>query len=129
MNPGLQVAGAGLEDQAGMMAVVPHAMENPGSSIVQIEQNITRVLVEVVRVNIDIEPLAVADAQESNVGRGEQLGRSPQPLSRQWPAGLVVNQTQQIKVVRQGGELAADGLQRMTSLDFTGRSSENYVFR
>ena len=54
-----------------MMAVVPHAVENPGSRIVQIEQNIARVLVEVVRMNIDIESLAVADAQESNVGRAE----------------------------------------------------------
>ena len=37
MNPGLQVTGAGLEDQAGMMAVVPHAVENRGTGTVQIE--------------------------------------------------------------------------------------------
>ena len=80
------MAGAGLEDQAGMMAVVPHAVENPGSRIVQIEQNIARVLVEVVRMNIDIESLAVADAQESNFSWMEQLGGSPEPLSGQGPA-------------------------------------------
>ena len=110
VNPGLQMAGTGLEHQAGTMPMVAHAVEDAGIGTVEIEQDIARVLVEVVRVNIDIESLAVADAQEAYVSRMEQLGRSPQALSRQWAAGLVVNQAQAIEVVRHGGELAADGL-------------------
>src|SRR5208283_3105167 len=71
---------------------------------------ITGILVVFIRVDVDVESFAVADAQELRVCGMEQLSGGPQPLSRQWPAGPVVNQANQIQIVRHRRELAAHSL-------------------
>lgn len=61
-------------------------------------------------VDVDVECFAVADAQEFYDGGMEQLGWCPEPVSRQRPAGPMVNQANQIQIVRHDRELAADSL-------------------
>jgi hypothetical protein len=71
-----------------MMPMVAHPVENARIGTVQVEQNIASVLVEVVRVNMDIESFTVAYAQESTLaGRSNSPGvhrRCPGNGRRVW---------------------------------------------
>ena len=60
--------------------------------------------------DVYVAAFAVANAQEPDGGRMAQLGSGPQSLSWERPSGLVVNETDEIEVVRHGRELAAYGL-------------------
>src|SRR5207247_3747657 len=44
-------------------------------------------------------------------GCAPQLFRRPKPFTRKRPAGLMMNQTDQVQLVGHGGELSANGLQ------------------
>ena len=92
------------------MPVVSHAVQSLGHCVIQIQQNIAGILAVGVGMNVDVAALAVADAQETHGGGMKQLGSAPQPFSGKGPAGAIVNQTHQVQVLRQGRELAADGL-------------------
>ena len=59
----------------------------------------------------DMNDFPVADAQEPDGGRMGQLGNGPQPLSRECPSSLAMDETDEIQVVSHGRELAAHGQQ------------------
>jgi hypothetical protein len=112
VNPSLHVACTGLEHNTRIISIVPHPINDGGGSAVEIDENVTGVVVIGVRLDVDVAPFAVSNAQESNSHWIEQLGRCPQPFSRERSASPTVDQTDQIQIVRHGRNLAADRLHR-----------------
>src|SRR5262245_35344554 len=86
VNPGLQAAWAGLKHQTGVMSIPAHSLHNLGVRAVQINKNVAGVLIPGAGLNVDIVSFAIANTQESDGCRMEQLGSRPQPLSRKCPA-------------------------------------------
>src|SRR5216683_2348331 len=78
---------------------------------IQIDQDITRIAFLGVRLDVNVAAFPVAHAQKSYGGRMNELGGGPQPLSGKGPLGLMVNQADQVKVVRHRRELTAYRLQ------------------
>jgi len=60
--------------------------------------------------NIDIAALPIARAQKPDGGQIHQLLCGPQPFPGERLLGGLVNQTNEVQLVRHGRELAADGL-------------------
>ncbi len=109
-NPSLQTAGAGLQHYARIMPVGTHGLHDLRTGAIQVDQNVTSVLVSGVGLNVDIESLAVADAQKPNAGCIPQLRLRPKSFSGKRSPCLMVNQTQQIQLVRHSRNLASDGV-------------------
>ncbi len=109
-NPSLQMAGAGLYHQTGVMPVGTHEVHGRGIGTIQIDQDIACVLVSGVGVNVHITPLAVASAQKADGSGTRQLGCCPKPFSRERATCLLVNQTDQVQFVGHRREMSADGL-------------------
>jgi hypothetical protein len=78
----------------------------------EVDENIACVLVLGVGLNIDVASFAVASAQKSDGVRIHQLGRGPKPFPRKCSPGLLVNQTDQIQLVRHRRQLPANGVRR-----------------
>jgi hypothetical protein len=112
VNPSLHMVWTGLEYNAGMVPVVTHPVEDIGVSAIEIEQNIAGVLVLRVGLNVDIASFTVANAQECDGCRIEQLSPCPQPFSRERSTSPIMDQTDQIQIVRHRCHLAADRLRR-----------------
>jgi hypothetical protein len=108
VDPCLEMTGTGLQHYTGPMAVGPHRLEKRWRSSIQIEQNVTSIMVFCIGPDVDITTLAIANAQKPDRGRLEQLGSSPKSFSRKRPSGGVVNQTDQKQIVRHSRELASD---------------------
>src|SRR5438034_2224110 len=60
--------------------------------------------------NVDVTSLPIAQAEEADGGRARQLGGAAQPFTGKGCVRRVVNQTDQIEMVRHGRELAANSL-------------------
>ncbi len=110
VEPGLQTARAGLNHNAGLESIPAHGFEHFRASLVEIEQKVARVPALSVRMQVDIASLPIAQAEEADGGRAHQLGGAPQPFSGEGCARRVVDQTEQIEIVRHGRELAANRL-------------------
>lgn len=109
-NPGLQMAGAGLQHHTRVMAVGAHNLHDPWIGAIQIDENIACVLVIGVGQDVHVAALAVTSAQKTNGGRMRQLGRRPKPFSGKRTTCLMVNQTDQVQFVGHRRELTTDGL-------------------
>jgi len=110
MNPGLQVAGTGLQHHAGVVSLGAHGGDHRRLCSIQVEENVACVLVTGVGLQIDAASLAVAAAQKADGGRTPQLVDRPQPLAGERPPGLLVNQADQVQLVGHRRELPANGL-------------------
>ena len=111
-NPGLEAAGAGLEHDTRLMPIGSHRFQSRRITVVQIQQDIAGVAVFCVRLDVNVTPLTIANAQKSYGRLLGQLRGRPQAFTGECPMGIVVNQADQIQVMRHGRELPADGLQR-----------------
>lgn len=111
-NPGLQVAGTGLEHDTGRMPTGPHQLQCRRTAMVQIQQNIASVTRPGVGLDINITALAVAHTQKSYGCFPDQLGGGPHAFSGKCSVGSLVNQPHQIQVAGHGRQLAANGLPR-----------------
>ena len=100
MHPGLQVAGTGLEHHTGFMPLGRHGREDRGLGTAQIDQDVTGVLVLGVRVHIDVAALAIARPQKPDGRQTQQLLGGPQPFPREGRFGGLVNQPNEIQLVR-----------------------------
>src|SRR5580704_8796931 len=109
-NPGLKVAGAGLQDHTGIMPMGTHGLQNHGLRDVEIDENIACVLVPSVGVNINIASLAVAGAQKPDGSCTHQLPSAPQPFSWERASARSVNQADQIQFARHGPQLFRNSL-------------------
>ena len=89
----------------------PHGFHNGWVSVIQIDEDITGVALLCIGMEVHVAAFPVANAQEPDGGRMGQLGNGPQPLSGECPASLVMDETDEIQVVRHGRELAAHGQQ------------------
>ena len=111
MNPSLKMARAGLEYDAGVVSVGPHALDDGRVGVVEIDQDVAGISPLGVGLKVDVTTLAVTHTQKSHCGGVTQLSGRPKPFPRKRPSGDVVNQTDQIKFVGHRRELTADGLQ------------------
>ncbi len=87
-----------------------HSIEHIHRGAIQVDQNIAGVLVPAIGVNVEVVSLPIVGAEKRDGGRTEQLRCAPQTLPRQWLPGLIVNQTNQLQVIRHRGKLPANGL-------------------
>jgi len=76
---------AGLDHHARIVAIVAHAVQHASAGMVQIEQNLTGILIPGIGMKIDVETFAVTNAQKSQVGF-LQHPPAPHPFSLQRPA-------------------------------------------
>ena len=110
-HPGLEMAGAGLEHHTGLMSVSAHGGDDVWIGVIQIEENVAAVERMGAGVEIDVEPLAIAGAQECNRWRrGEQTSR-PDSFTGARRSGLVVDQPDEIRFIGHGRELTANPLE------------------
>ena len=105
-----RLARAGLEYHTGFVSIGPHGFDNGWAGVIQIDEDVARIALFRVGMDVHVAAFPVANAQEPDGGRMGQLGGGPQPLSGKCPSGLAVNQTDEIEVVGHGRKLAADGL-------------------
>src|SRR5205807_527103 len=78
-NPGLPSPGTGRNHHAGLMTLCPQTGENAGRGIIEIQQNVTGILIACVRPKVHVVAFAIADAQEAHRGGVRDLGWSPLP--------------------------------------------------
>jgi hypothetical protein len=104
------MAGAGLEYDTGLVPMGLHAYENRWLGVVQVDQDVARVSIRVIGLDVYVATFAVANAQKSEGRQMQQLGRSPQPFAGERPLGNGVDQTDQIQFVGHGRQLAADSV-------------------
>jgi len=112
LHPGLEIAGAGLEYHTRFVTSGPHGFDDGWASVIQIDEDVARIALLGVGMEVDVATLPVANAQEPDGGWMRQLGSGPQPLSGKCSSGLAMNQTDEIEVVGHGCKLAAHGLHR-----------------
>ena len=110
-NPSLQMAGAGLQGHTRIMPLGAHVRNNARPRDVQIDENVTCVLLSTVGLNINIATFPVARAQKPNRGCVRQLLGGPEPFARKSPMSLVVNQTDEVQLVWHCRELPANTLE------------------
>jgi hypothetical protein len=94
------------------MPVDSHPFERGIIVVVQIQQNIAGVPVVSVRLNVHITALTIANAQEANRRLLAQLSGAPEPFARECRSGSVMNQPDQVEIMRHRRELPPDGMQR-----------------
>jgi hypothetical protein len=110
LNPGLEIAGAGLEQHTRFVPVAPHGFENRRAVVIQIDENVARVAFRGVGLDVHVAAFPVASSQKSHSGGISQLRRGPQSLSGKRSSGLAVDETDEVEIVRHGRELAAHAL-------------------
>jgi len=111
VNPGLQMAGAGLQYHTGVMPMGAHGGDRRRRRTIQVDQNVACVLVAGVGLHIDVASFTVAHAQKPDGGRVPQLLRGPQPFTWKRSPSRMMNQTDQVQLLGHGRELPANGLQ------------------
>ena len=109
-HPSLQMAGAGLEHDTGLMSMSPHRGDDVWIGMIQIQQDIATVERMVVGVEKDMEALSVACAQKCHGWPSREQTSRPNPFARARRSGLVVDQPDEVVLVRNGRELAANHL-------------------
>jgi len=92
------------------MSIGPHILDDRRVGAVEIHQDVARISIFGIGLDVDVTSFAVTNAQKPDRGGMHQLGGRPKPLTRKRPSGAVVNQTNQIEVVGHRRELTADGL-------------------
>jgi len=110
-NPGLKMAGAGLEQDTRLMAIGSHAWQDIGR-VIQVEENIAGVAILGEGEKIDVKALKVACAQEAQYRSSQQLTNIPHSFAWARPSCEAMDQANEIKLIRHGRELAADCVQR-----------------
>lgn len=110
MNPGLQMAGAGLQHHARFMPAGLHRGDHRRIGVVQVDEDVAGISVLGKRLNEYVTSLAVAGAQKSYGCQTRQLVCRPQPFPWEWSLGAVVNHPNEVEFVRHRRELPADGL-------------------
>ena len=111
-NPGLKMAGAGLEHHTGLMAIGSHPFEGRRITVIEIQQDVAGIQVLGIGLDVDVTAFAIPNAQESESRFAAQLGSRPEAFSRECSSGSVVNQADQVKLVRHCRQLPADRLPR-----------------
>ena len=109
-HPSLEMAGAGLEHDTGLMSMGAHRGDDVWSRMIQIQQDIAAVERMAVGVEKDVETLSVASAQECHGWRSREQTSRPNPFAGARRSGLVVDQPDEVVFVRHGRELAANHL-------------------
>ncbi|HVN83113.1 MAG TPA: hypothetical protein VMW38_29285 [Terriglobia bacterium] len=112
LNPGLEVAGAGLEHHARLMAIGTHQFECGRVGVVQIQQDVPGIPVVSIRLNVHVTAFTIANAQESYRRLLAQLGGRPESFAWECSSGGVVNQSNQIEIMRHRRELSSNAAQR-----------------
>jgi len=111
-NPGLKMAGAGLEQDTRLMAIGSHARQNIRPEVIQIEENIAGVTILSEGEKIDVKALKVACTQEAQYRSPQQLTNIPHSFAWARPSCEAMNQANEIELIRHGRKLAADCVQR-----------------
>jgi len=111
VNPSLEMTGAGLQHQARLVSIGAHGFDDVRVSSIQIEEDVAGIAAVGIRPKVNLKTLAVASAQKAYNGRLRELIRGPESLSRATASGDRMNQTEQIKLVGHGRDLAADSVQ------------------
>src|SRR5713226_5438727 len=117
-NPGLEmrnartVAGAGFHHHTRLVTMGPHGFEDCRISLVQIEEDVAGVVLKGRGMEIDVISLAIASPQKSHGGAIGNLGSGPKTIAGKNLSGMVVNQTEQIKVAGHRRQLPLNSLQR-----------------
>jgi hypothetical protein len=92
MEPSLEMAGAGLYDDARIKPARAHGFHHGRLGAIEIDQNVACVLASGVGVNVDGAARAIAGSQELDDRRTRHLIGSPESLTGPGPSGPVVNQ-------------------------------------
>jgi hypothetical protein len=128
LNPSLEMAGASLKHHARLMTIGPHQFECGRVGVVQIQQDVPGVPVVSIGLNVYVTALTIANAQESYRRLLAQLGGRPEPFAWECGSGGVVNQSNQIEIMRHRGELpsnAAQGEEQTTIIHKCCRRSDS----
>lgn len=112
LHPSLQMARAGVNHYAGLMAMGAHGIQHGGRGLVQIHENVAGAIGKGVGLKVHIISVTVARAQKSYDGFPTKLSRGPQPGAGESSAGVMVNQADEVALPRHGRELAVNGFQR-----------------
>src|SRR5437879_13553074 len=64
VDPGLEIAGAGLQHHTGLMPMGAHGVDDPRIGSIQVHQNVAGVAVEGAKGEGNVETLAAASSQE-----------------------------------------------------------------
>src|SRR5207249_1819035 len=107
LHPNLEIAGAGLEYHSGSVSIAAHGFDDDEAGLIQIDEDVARMAFLGIELEVYVAAFPIARAQKSYSGRMRELSRGPQPLSGESPLGRMVNQADQVKVVRHRRELAA----------------------
>ncbi len=131
MDPGLEIARAGLQHDAWLMPIDAHGVDDRRIGSIQIHQNVAGVAVGGERREVNVESLAVAGAQEPYSRPHSQQTCRPQPFSGAGPSRKAMNGTDQVQFVghrrqlpangRQGNEKSADHTRDSASKDVSAR--------
>jgi hypothetical protein len=81
MHPSLEIARTGLKYHAGFVTSGPHGFEEGWAAVIQVDEDVAGIAPLRVGMDVHVAALPVADAQEPDGGRVNQLGSGPQPLS------------------------------------------------
>jgi hypothetical protein len=111
VNPSLEMAGAGLDQNTGLVPIGAHGVKDARIGTVEIDKNVASVSIPSKRLDVDVTSLAVAQPQKSDGRATGEIGSSPQAFTGKHPSGGVVNQTDQIDFVGHCHKLSPDGLQ------------------
>jgi hypothetical protein len=111
-----------------------HPFQHCRVSRIQIDQDVACVAVFGVRMKEHVASFAIAQAEEADGGLSTQLGRGPQPFPWEGAVGGLMNQTDQIQIVRHSRELAPDGqpsekksaIQHVTMLRLKGQEYNQF---
>jgi hypothetical protein len=110
-NSGLQMVRTGLQDHTRVMPLGAHVLDHARPRNIQNDQNVACVLLSTVGLNIHVATFHIASAQKPNRGRAGQLVGGPEPFARKGPMSPVVNQTDEVQLVRHCRQLPANVLQ------------------
>src|ERR1017187_3265185 len=111
VHPSLEIVGTGLDHHTGPVPVAPHGFDDDRAGLIQVDKDVASVPLLGIRMDVNVTAFPIPNAQKPHGGRVEQLGSGPQPFSWKRPSGLVVDQADQVEVIRHGRELAANRLQ------------------
>jgi len=107
-NPSLEMARAGLQHHTRLMAMVSHARQYLGRSMVQVEENVAGVAIVGVRKQINIKAMQIACAQKVQHRCPHQLTHIPHSFTWAGPACGAMDQANEIEIIRHSHQLAPD---------------------
>lgn len=91
------------------MSIAAHGGDHGWISPTQIYENVSEIGLRRIGLKVYVAAFAIAQADKADCSGMSQLGSGPQPFSGKRPVGLSMNQADELRVVRHGRELAADG--------------------